>query len=652
MINIKEKYFIKQTSINDCGAACLCMIFKMYHINITLSEIKSKLKIDNLGSSLYDMIKLCKKYNIKACGYKKVDICDIKSPCIALMINNNVSHYVVISKVYKNKVLVFDPASNIMYVKMEDFLKMYTGIVLIFESKKTYLEILKCNKKIILKLIIYTLLYTLASISFTYLITNCLNKNHSFIIKFSLSIFLIAIIKEILCYTKNIISFKFQILIDKNITIPILKKIITFPHIYYRDNSVGSSISKINDLSYIKEMLYKAIGVVFINFIFILVCMILFLFKSILLFIIFICYVILNYLLSKKYFVKEGYNYYNYQITNEKFNNRLINGLSCINIIKNLNKEEYFSDSITNYYNDVINKFNGIYFKNQKRNLYLQIINIILSIVLIIYLKLLNYKISDVMFLYSLFNLVIISINEIINLLPLYINYKSVKIRLKDMNNYDDYLNKNCINIKRIEFKNVFYKINNKLILKNINLVINKNEKIFIYGESGIGKTTLFKILLKDISYNKNNIKINNISINKYNYEEIKNSILYVDNNMKLFNGNIKENIFFDDKYDDKCINTVLLNETFKKNNIDINYNIDNLNSNISSGEASKIVMARALNSDKKVIIFDEITSNIDSKTEKMILSNIKNNYKDKTIIFISHRKSNLNLYDKVIKIS
>jgi ABC-type bacteriocin/lantibiotic exporter with double-glycine peptidase domain len=86
-----------------------------------------------------------------------------------------------------------------------------------------------------------------------------------------------------------------------------------------------------------------------------------------------------------------------------------------------------------------------------------------------------------------------------------------------------------------------------------------------------------------------------------------------------------------------------------KENNIDNDYLIDNTNSNLSGGQISKIAIAQALNKKSDIIIFDETTSNLDEKTEKIILENIKNNYKDKTIILISHRKSNVNLFNKIL---
>ena len=72
---------------------------------------------------------------------------------------------------------------------------------------------------------------------------------------------------------------------------------------------------------------------------------------------------------------------------------------------------------------------------------------------------------------------------------------------------------------------------------------------------------------------------------------------------------------------------------------------------NISGGQMQKIIIAQSLSQNKKVIIFDETTCMLDEEEERKILKNIKNNYKDLTLILISHRLSNLDLFNKKYKL-
>ena len=190
------------------------------------------------------------------------------------------------------------------------------------------------------------------------------------------------------------------------------------------------------------------------------------------------------------------------------------------------------------------------------------------------------------------------------------------------------------------------------LFLKGINLNICRGDWVFIKGITGSGKSTLFKIITKQIETDYNSIFINETNLKDIKEEVIRNSIMYVDQKLNLFNASIKENIFMDDSFDLKPIETALVDEMLVLNKIDYDYKIDNMNSNLSGGQISKIIIAQALNSKRNFIIFDETTSNLDVNTERRIYNNIKNKYKDKTIIVIAHRKSNINFFNKVFEVN
>ena len=170
-----------------------------------------------------------------------------------------------------------------------------------------------------------------------------------------------------------------------------------------------------------------------------------------------------------------------------------------------------------------------------------------------------------------------------------------------------------------------------------------------VNGPTGSGKSTMFKLLTKQIPYDGDSIYIDNTSISSISEEVMRNTIVYVDQKIKLINGSIKDNIFMGDLFDEKAVSVAMINDMLKENKINYDYQIDNTNSNLSGGQISKIAIAQAFNSKRDLIIFDETTSNLDSDSEAKILRNIKQNYKDKTIILITHRKSNTEYFNKII---
>ncbi len=643
---VKERFFVNQTSNNDCGAACLTMILKLNNININLSEVKKELKIDNEGTSAYEIINLAKKYNLDGTGYKNMELDKPNTFFIAHIIKEQVQHFVVVLKVQKNEVLIADPASNVYYIDKTEFKKYYTKIALVFNKKiNIYNSVLSKNKKNIAKVVFLTFLFTAFCIIYSYILSFILSINITKDLKLIIFvfIFIFGFVKDFINYVRIKISFKFQIIIDKMITIPIIEKIIDLPDSYYEKNAVGSLISRLNDLSYIKDMISKLINNLFINSFLVLSLVIFLAFLNIRLLVFNLILILILYLFDR-HFLKRSLNVtYELQLKNELFNKHLTECFSLIFLVKNLSKEMFFKNKLKNKYDEYIDKYKETFNVYNKKNLILEIIFTMYVIFLCIYLIMSNETITNLIFIYNLETIIIDSLNSIFDLSFLYANFKASVKRLREIYGYNEEKMKENININNISFNNVNFKYNKKLILSNFNLKINHGDCIMINGVSGVGKSTIFKILLKKVKYNGNNILINNQNLKYIDNNILKENIFYIDQKIKLFNSTIKENIFFDQAVNEKVLSIVNL-----KSNEILNTEIDNLNSNLSSGQISKIAICQALNSNKKIIILDEVTTALDTIEERKIISNIKKHY-DKTLIIITHRKSNIDLYNKIV---
>ena len=197
-----------------------------------------------------------------------------------------------------------------------------------------------------------------------------------------------------------------------------------------------------------------------------------------------------------------------------------------------------------------------------------------------------------------------------------------------------------------IIFKNLSYTFNDtRNVLENINLKINKNSKVMVIGESGSGKSTLFKILKKYYTVPRDKVYIDNVDINDYQ----KSNIVYVSQNEILFTDTISNNIDSDNIIDISKI--CLIDEIVKNNQLGYNMLIEENGFNLSGGERQRIILARALANEFDILIIDEGLSQVDINMERKILKNLFENYNDKTIIFISHRLENMDLFNQVIKL-
>ena len=250
---------------------------------------------------------------------------------------------------------------------------------------------------------------------------------------------------------------------------------------------------------------------------------------------------------------------------------------------------------------------------------------------------------------------------RIIGLIDEYHSYKVAKERVEELfliknenfkNNYfylPYTLNGDII------INNLNYKIGSRVLFNNLNLTIKKGEKILISGESGCGKTTLVKMLLRYIETDYGNIKISDIDINHYHLENIRSNITYVTNNEYLFTDTIKNNICLYREYSDeeinKVINICLVDDIIKNNNLTLDSLIEENGFNYSNGERQRIILSRSLIKNTNIYILDEALSQIDIEREGIILKNIFKFLENKTVIVISHRFNNKKLFDRVLKL-
>lgn len=537
------------------------------------------------------------------------------------------------------------------YVMLEDFKKIYAGIIIAFSNKSFSIKKEVVNKKFISLITVIILFLSFLNIVYSFLLSHIIeNEKFSNKLLFTLTLFAsIGLIKELINFIKEKTLLKYQIITDRAITIPSLKKIINLPHEFYQKRSVGELISKINDLSYIKQMSFVMVQVLFVNVIIMLVSFMFLFFvnKYVLILNIFVVLVVLLY--NKNFFNKHSYKNYDLQIKNEALNTKISDGINSIINVKNLCKEKYLQNKIINSYEDAISSYKELNTLYQKKDLLFNLIIFISSFCSVAYLCFSKSSISNILFVTYIESIIFDCLGQIGNLHLLYADFKSTYVRLKSI--YDEKEidnNLELIDINSISFRNITYKYKDKLIFKGINLNINKNDFIMINGPSGCGKTTLFKMLTRQVKHNGKNIFINNKSINSYEDGSLRRSITYVDQKIKFFSDTILENITLGNKFNLRPQFKSILEKILKERNIDYTTVIDNTNSNLSGGELMLISIAQALNNAGSVIIFDETTSQMDVKLEYRVLKAIKEDYKDKTIILISHRMSNVNLFDKI----
>ena len=205
--------------------------------------------------------------------------------------------------------------------------------------------------------------------------------------------------------------------------------------------------------------------------------------------------------------------------------------------------------------------------------------------------------------------------------------------------------------ISSIRFDIDTLQIKEKVLARDIQGSFQYGDVVWVKGESGKGKSTLVKMLLKFRECD--GIFINDISLKDVTNASLRSRMNYLSQNVPIVKGTLRENLFFNIKWDkereEKLKHEPILQSILANKNMDSL--IDENGTNLSGGEKQRIALARALYDDVDVIILDEVTSNIDKESAEVILKRIMSGNEQKIIFIISHDSMPESYANKILQL-
>ncbi len=223
----------------------------------------------------------------------------------------------------------------------------------------------------------------------------------------------------------------------------------------------------------------------------------------------------------------------------------------------------------------------------------------------------------------------------------------------------DEYQDLGSLDVKavegNVEFKNVEFGYNpNKIIIKNFNALVHKGEKIAIVGPTGAGKTTIVKLLMRFYELNNGAILLDSHNIKDYKRSEYERVFAMVLQDTWLFNGTILDNLRYGNlnASDKEVIEAAkIANADFFIRTLPDGYNmvLNEETNNISGGQKQLLTIARAILANPKILILDEATSNVDTRTEELIQKAMDKVMEGRTSFIIAHRLSTIKNADLIL---
>ncbi|WP_033827254.1 peptidase domain-containing ABC transporter [Bacillus andreraoultii] len=689
MEKFKKYHCIKQHDIRDCGAACLATVCRQYGLKIPISKIRGAAGTDKQGTNVYGLVQAAEKLGFTAKGVKgdkEALFQEFPLPAIAhVIVDESLLHYVVIHRIKEDEILVADPAEGLVTYSPEEFLKIWTGVLVLMvptpqfekgdETKglfQRFLGFLKPQKKLIAHIFFASLLYTifgiLGAFYFQFLIDDILPYG----LRQTLHVISIGIIA---LYTFQVIlnMFRSQLLLylgqklDINLMLGYYHHVLTLPMDFFGTRKVGEIVSRFNDASKVREAMSSATLTVFIDILMVIVGGGILFIQSAFLFGITVIIVPIYALIV--WFYQKPYDRVNRKEMEEnaQLTSYLVESLNGIETVKAYNAERK-----TNIETEMrFIKFIRTVFKrgtmSNVQDSFKTFVELIGGVVILwagAYQVIEGHlSVGQLITYNALLAYFLNPIRNLINLQPTLLTAVVAADRLGDILDLEpekapnEAQKINPATLKgQVKINDLDFRYGTRdWALKQINVTVRQGEKVALVGESGSGKTTLVKLLMNFYPLEKGEILIKDYNIQDINREALREKIAYIPQDTFFFSGTIRENLTLgvDDSIEfEEIVQACKYARAHEFiNHLPFRYDtvLEEDASNLSGGQRQRLAIARAILKKPDILIMDEATSNLDSTTEKAISETIQEICGDITMIIIAHRLSTIMKCDSIL---
>lgn len=683
---------IKQHDSTDCAAACLAMMCLYYKKETSIAKLRDLMGTDLKGTNLVGLNKCAETLGFTSQPVR-VNAEGLSSkftlPSIVNIITDDgLSHFVVVFKITKNKMIIADPAKGIQKISIGEFRKNFTGIMVILkpnsdfikgksEKKSGYfkfISLLTPHKTLFLYSILSSVILTILGIASSTFNKILMDEILPYKLKNTLVIMLcifsvIAITQVIIDYIRKWMMLYLSQKIDIPLMLGYFEHIYNLPMKFFSTRKTGDIITRFSDAFTIKDIFTNIALTLIIDISMAIITGILLFNKNLMLFTIIMGITVVNIVLV--FIFKQPYKKINEEQMQKSstLNSQIIESLRGIESIKgNVNEENELENIEKDYISSLRTSFKVGMLSNVQgaiSGIVSTMGNLILMYFGIIQVINNDITIGDMM---SFMTLSGYFMDPLGRLVSLQLQIQEANISMKrimeifeystEEYEYSDSKYQKLENINTVEFKDVTFKYGNrKHCLKNISFSIKEGKKIALVGGSGSGKSTVAKLLLKYYTPENGEILINGVDINEISNRNIRKIISYVPQSIELFSRTIWDNIKISKSnatLDEikEAAKAADAHDFIRKLPLQYNTYLEEAGNGLSGGEKQRIALARAFLKKNNFYILDESTSNLDFATENIIFDMIYNKFKHKSMLIIAHRLATIKNCDEIIVIN
>ena len=691
-------YCIKQHDITDCGAACLATICKQNGYKIGITRIREVAGTDKQGTNAYGVIKAAEQMGFSAKGVKgnkEAFFSEFPLPCIAhVIVDGNLLHYVVIHKITKKQVIIADPGVGIVKLKPEEFFGevhedgkppkyQWSGVLILLVKNETFkkgdetkglfsrfFHLLLPQKKLLFHMFVASLVYTIIGILgafyFKELIDNVLPDGlRKTLITLSIGVILLNVFKVILNAFRSHLLLYLSQKLDIALLLGYYRHVIELPMNFFGTRKVGEIISRFNDAGKVRDAISGATLVIMIDTLMAVAGAIILYLQNAKLFgitmIIVALYGIIVACFHKWY---EKLNRKQME-DNAQLTSYMVESLNGIQTVKAYNAERKANRETEIKFVKLLRSIFDLTWVGNMQSSLKNFVELVGGIVILWAggVSVINGEmtIGALITFNSLLAYFLDPVKNLINLQPQMQTAVVAADRLGEI--LDLEAEKTEAEYRKlapsslsgdIEIKNLNFRYGTReMVLENINLKIEKGQKIAFVGESGSGKTTLSKLMLHLYAPETGDILINGNNIEDIQLECLRERIAYIPQETFLFSGSIFENLTLgmDNATMDDIIEASKMAQAHDFiNELPFRYEtrLEENGTNLSGGQRQRLAIARAMLKKPDILILDEATSNLDAITERALDRTIHEFAKDMTTIFIAHRLSTIKNCDRI----